>query len=368
MKIKTYSVISLSLLTYFVASLFISAENLPDYTSYKDIYAMNAGNFEMSGHDLVFVYIVQFLNYLGLSYEEFRIAVSAFAIGLVITSMSLLKGYSGWVAFKKRVTIFDLFLAVVLFCAVLVFALEFFSVRIRGGLSIGFFMMAFALWVTQKDGLTRLPMAALFFILSLGTHFFTAVTLFSFLLLPTLFFGMAKFFKKVLGKHYLFPKLVFVTTLIGLVFLFGVVMMAASRGANLDSPLNFVRYLSLAAIPLVIVGLGYAGNTRAILAGLEIRQQLQGAGHYPRARKKKFWLKESWVSFISVLYAGFAVALTLLDFSGFISTAGEAMVRIFTLSSVVSILVLSVLVNKLNYLWVFLIVSNSLFFLNTVFF
>src|SRR5437870_10639488 len=84
------STLSLMLLTigvFWLASLIFSAEGLPDYESYEQIYEIDALNFSLASSEPLFVAIIQAGKFFGLDYEQFRSATLLVSIGLLSISL-----------------------------------------------------------------------------------------------------------------------------------------------------------------------------------------------------------------------------------------------------------------------------------------
>src|SRR5207245_4062576 len=106
-----------------------------------------------------------------------------------------------------------------------------------------------------------------------------------------------------------------------------------------------------------------APRTGRISGALKTSNALMGFDHRAVAVLQRTL---SWITFSTVCYLALAIALLVLYRTGFVGECGEAIVRVFTLSSVPAIFVILLGPSRFSRIWLFLLLSNSLFFVNTL--
>lgn len=366
------SALPLMLLTvgvFWLASLIFSAKGLPDYESYEQIYEIGGLNFALSSTELLFVVIIQASKILGLDYEQFRSAILLISAGLL--SISLFRvdrwlkssNFNGNIAKLKMHPL----IIIITSAALLVFLLEFFQVRIRGGLALSLVSFAFSLYLTAKrpNGLKNIIAVPAFLLFAYGIHAFTAIVLGYFLFAPFLYgilFSKLRpsFFAPVL--RIIAFSLLMATSFY---FVFMVSILSEARGEHLASPLNVFRLFCISIVPLLLMVLDFLLVPRSakIIGTHKNSNASMGSDRRITAVLRR---RLSWITFSTICYLALAFALLVLDSTGFISTSGEAIVRIFTLSSVPAIFVILLGSSKYLRIWLFLLVINSLFFVNTL--
>lgn len=352
-------------------SFVFSAEEFPDYDSYKRIYE-SVASYHLFGWGPFFVY----LNYLGkyflLDYDEFRsvilfLSLTNFVAALYIFSRKL----RGAVLRCRKQSMFFAILAGLIFAfAFTVFFFEFFVVRIRAGLSLSMVLLAFSLFWPDKKKSSKLRFIVVAILLGLAfaTHLWTASILVYFIFYPaalSLLYSKSSFAR----QGYLFGIISFFAVLTPAVLTVYVVLgMSIYRGAKLFSELNVFRLIALSSIPLVIVVFGvfskkYVG-LRSILK--KQRSNYQSAFLLPRASRQLMM----WHYFATFSYFSMTFALLLFYMAGTVnqSGSGEAVVRLFTLSSPLAVFIILCATRFYRDFWLLVLLSNSLFFVNTVFF
>jgi hypothetical protein len=362
-KFRNHYFICCAIFLYFISRFFINETSLPDYEAYKAIYNMRASNYESVGSDLFFVYFVKFFYYLNFSYESFRFALVLISLFLIVFSSLLFVKYKKWMFISDKTKLSDFFICIVLFFSTYIFLFEFYSIRLRGGLSLSFFYAFSVFFIIRKKSLLFYFLSVLFLYMSFGTHLSTAITLFGFLTVPTILFLNLKFFSRIIGVRLYFLLAFWLSVLSGFFIVFGMIYFSTFRGEHLNSKLNFVRFLFMSVVPLLIY---FFVDMRKINNSIRLYYYLLQEKGYDKELLSRY-PKEIWIYFITNAYVGCAIALIFFYSIGMLSTAGEAVIRVFTLSSVSSLLVLSLQKNKINLFWFFVIFSNSMFFFNTVF-
>lgn len=363
LRYRNYSFIFVAFFLYFVSRFFINETLLPDYEAYKAIFYMRASNYESSGSDLFFVYFVKFFSDLNFSYEAFRLTLVSVSLFLITVSTVIFINHSKWVYITKKSDYYDLFFALILVFSFYFFLIEFYSVRLRGGLSISFFYTSLVFFIIKGRSFLLYFAFILFMSMSFGTHLTTAVTLFGFLMVPSILFTNIKFFLRYIGIDRYIKISISIIILSGFILVFGMIYFSTFRGEHLNSKLNVFRLLFISIIPMIIY---FFWERKKLKKDIEVYYSLLMCDDRISLEKLSA-AKEIWVHFVTIAYLGCALGLVFFYLIGMISTAGEAVIRVFTLSSIVSLLVLTLCKNKINLLWFFIVFSNSMFFLNTVF-
>lgn len=358
---QTTSVLLAATLVYFICSLLFSAEGLPDYASYATIYR----EVDMPKYDdfpsRAFIALNKFGRDIGLSYEQFRLLVSALSLALLAAALikaDLYIGESGSVfAADSRVRLFPVFLATP---AYLIFLLEFFSVRIRAGLSLALVSLAFSVFLTarKRTNIWILAVVAGLIASGYGFHHFTAVALAYFLFSPFLY---RKIFRSLLPGKFPEAAVGILLLIISFLFLQQALAGVSARGAHLESPLNTVRLVFISVIPAALIIAGFLPRF------MRKTSANNGGAMILNSPATPFSDSLSWINFSKLCYFGLAVTLFLFESTQFGKGAGEAIVRIFTLSSVVAIFALVVGTARHSKFWIFLLLVNSAFFVNTLF-
>jgi hypothetical protein len=331
-----------SALFFFVYFLtLLSNDMLPDYESYFLLFETSS---TLGGRYAAFGVVVGALKDLGLTYDLFRALV--LSLGILLTAM-LLRFKSNDVAVntvlgeknRKRSILF-----LVLFFTVV---LEFYLIRLRGGLSIFFFSFGLLKLLRGhdfrvKNSLHSSLILSMFF-LSAVIHAETFLSLSALLLPPFLFSRFAKRCQyKGVALFFLLCVLIWIV-----VFWQGVSGSTALRGEHLNSPLNPIRFIAISIVPILLW----------LPVWLHYRKR------YSRTSRATYFPYLFGLSYI-------ASAVTLLFFylSGAGASVGEAIVRVVTLSSVGAAITISGWgVNMSNSLPVYLLACNSLFFINTIY-
>lgn len=357
---------------FLIAGLIFSAENLPDYESYEQIYDIGGINFLLVSKELLFVAFIQFIKYLGLDYEQFRAVILLVSIGILSLSLFQVDRWLRAVNYKSDIAILKMHPLMMIFtsAALLVFLLEFFQVRIRGGLSLSLIALSFSFYLTasRPNALRNIAVTFALFFLAYGIHASTALML-GYLLFAPILYGV--FFSRLrrLQPAILSFVLRYVVYCIIVSASFFLVIMVSiqseERGENVFSPLNGFRLFCISVVPLLLVIFSRFSkpNTGVVKATLNSSNALSFHDYRAVAISRR---RLSWITLSTGCYLSLAFALLVLDGAGFITESGEAMVRIFTLSSVPAIFVILLGSNRFSNIWFFLLFSNSLFFVYTL--
>lgn len=314
---------------------FVGQSAMPDYVAYEVIYE-NGLSYLLLGWEPFYILLNVLGSSAGLDYDSFRLTLtvisSLFFFGAVRKSAGVLTPGSLLGTGFFNVT------AVVVLVASLFF--EFYIVRLRGGLSASIALLSASLMLRFicDRRLINAFLSLIFILMSYFTHAATAVTMIFFMFVPLLLI-----YKKYSFENYLTKTILF---LLALYMIFSIGNLSGARGDHLASPLNFYRYISISIMPVVIYK----------LCGLFIGKRLIF---------KNTALQFSDASMLA--YIMLAVALIPLYWLGIADQSGEALVRFFTVSTVVAAY-FSVFDSGRNlYVWFYIGFVNSLFFINTVF-
>jgi hypothetical protein len=351
-----FKFISYAILFYLIFASIIEHTSLPDYESYFRIY--NETDSYIT--DTLFVSLVAFsYDYLKVSYEDFRfyyrfVCVFFLYIGILMIKAELLKYRSKKITYYKNS---GLFYTLVFLAMFIIFLFSIYSVRIRAGGSISFFIMflAFAVRLINKRTFLNIFLGLTFLIISSLFHFSTAMVLVYFLALP-MFLAYYLDGKDISKKRFLSSIHVryFLPILIAVVIVYYIILKSVDRGEHLYTEINSFRLIFVSFIPICIF-IFYRLNTGIF----NIKRELS------RYSNKYNWCTLSQYM-IASNFVFFSCIIIVFDMLGFISTAGEAIVRIINLSSVFSIVAYLYAIKTFRTFWLYIISINSLFFLNTL--
>jgi hypothetical protein len=313
---------------------FIDQENFPDYLSYQRIFNSFGLDFE-SDWEPFFVFINFAFNKLGFSYDTYRFSLLFFCILCVYFSLANLRLVDS--EFRSNITLIYRLIIYLIFSIIY---FEFFIIRIRSGLCLSLFILAYSFLFSKKK--TGFILSIIFFILSSQTHLSTFYVLTFLLLIPY-------FANKVLSNYFNLLIYFVFSIIISFLILIQLNVSVEDRGAHMYSELNYTRFFLISVIPIFIYF-----SSKII-----------------KFVNQSFVLKKNSnkipSSFLMINYITLSIALFFLYPTGVIDYSGEAIVRIFTLSSIVFLVISNH--NKISnwYLLLYLGFINSLFFINTVF-
>lgn len=360
----------LSLVAVLIGEFLYSPVAFPDYESYQGIYNIGGENFATTFNGVVFAKFIELSRATGLDYVAFRHLQRLVSIALLLWALIRIDRWAAVVRGQAGLPLLgSLGLSVLLGGAVYVFGLEFFQVRIRAGLSISLISCAFALLLTRRGSFpfwrVLLPVGLLT-LLAFGVHMFTGIILFYMLMLPMALGAFVRVLRRHLAPWSMFGISGAIFLSAALAFLLYLTSNASDiRGADLISPLNRVRLLAVGVIPVLLVGATFMLMSGTIRRFFQAQRRSDGRA-LGRRQDLTMQRKRAWLFFASLQYFVLSVALLGLDFAGFTGEAGEALVRIFTLGSVPALFVIFLRPTFFSILWIFLLLSNSLFFVNTL--
>jgi hypothetical protein len=249
-----------------------------------------------------------------------------------------------------------------------IFFFEFFVIRIRAGLSLSMVFLAFSLFWPAKKKSSELKFIVIAILLGLAfaTHLWTASILVYFVFYPAALSLLCTKSSFARQRYFLGIILLYAVLIPAVLTVYVVSEMSIYRGEHLFHKLNIFRLITLFGIPLVIIVFGvfskrYIG-LRSILK--KQRSNYQSVFLLPRA-SRQFMM---WHYFATFSYFSMAFALLLFYMSGTVDRSGEAIVRLFTLSSPLAVFIVLCAPRFYRGFWLMVLLSNSLFFVNTVFF
>lgn len=320
---------------------FIDASKLPDFDSYYVMY--EGGN--LGGSYWGFSKIALILKTLGLDYREFRFLVLAVGLMFVIIIFDLRRNCYLFISKNSRIYFSKSFELAIL---VSIFIFEFYLIRLRAGISIFFFLLFFYLWQCGREYKQVRPLR---FPLLLSTFFLSALVHFETFICIILFVGPVILWSRYVKLCGALNEFLFFTICLGIwlaLFWFGIAPSLADRGPELYSKLNPIRLIMISILPMIVwpfIRTYYSGNLTSATGKL------------------------SFQYLYALNFVASAIALFLyyyLSTSG--EHAGEAIVRVMTLSSFGAILSLALGgLSRRNSMAFYILIVNSLFFLYTVY-
>lgn len=312
--------------------LWMDPSDLPDYEAYERIYQN-----ELLGEDweIFFVFVNFLFQQSGLPYSVFRdfvLIFSTISLWMILSRVQPAKLDKS--ALLGTANIF------LMFFVLAVFLFEYFTIRIRAGFAIGIIWCALYLMLSSRV-LLGWTFAFIFLVLAFFTHKSTTLVLIIFLGLPFI----AAMWK---GRPRIKNRLFILASVGSVAFLLYVVNSSYElRGEHIYSPLNPVRFVMLSIIPMLMYFFTKNESARIVLSGGGIKD-------FP--------------NYFARLYVVLAIALSLLFFAGFTGDSGEALVRLYTLSSVPALLSFRLSGSVLRApISAYILMINALFFLVTIF-
>lgn len=311
--------------------LWLNPSNLPDYEAYKLIY-----QYSLLGEDweIFFIFVNVFFRQIGFSYSDFRGLILIFSSSALWLVLSRLQ--SGQLGKSASVRAANSFL---MYFVIAVFLFEYSVIRIRAGFAIGIICCAILFLMSPRVMLGRI-LASVLLVLAFFAHRSTTLILIVFLGMP---FVTAMWKGRPRSKRRWFV-LVAVGAVASLLYIMN--SSFELRGEHIFSPLNPVRFVMLSIVPLILY----------FFTKNESRITVAGSGA----------LKE-FPSYFVRFYAVLAIGLALMFVTGLTAQSGEALVRLYTLSSVPALLSLRLSGSALRApISAYILVTNALFFLVTV--
>lgn len=356
---RKYILVLLSLLVG-LALATLNSDTLPDYLAYEYMYdyaysSLDDLSFQDLGTNLVagsfsvalFNAALSLLTSFFPSYAIFRVFLIVAAV--IVSYVLLLRRLSASSRCLGLKEIFSL-----AFCAFLLVVpwLEYYLVRLRAGFSILFFLVFLVLVqelfrVSIKSHPFRYvsicSLSAFSFLVSLASHSSTFAALSFFIVLP---YSVQHLLSRSSYGSF------FATTIYSLSS-YSLLLYASSlsevRGSHLESALNPYRMFSIFFIPIIIILLLY------------LRQ--------PSILKSMASPASPTYNGFTHIYISSCIPSIILYYVGSFSVSGEAIVRVMTISTVPALLSLSRmrLFSTQSIFPVYIVVCNSAFFLQTVF-
>ena len=311
--------------------LLLDQSNLPDYESYERIYQNSLLGEEW---EIFFVLLNFLFRQSGLSYSDFRSFIflfSSFGLWLLLLQLHI--------SYKEIPVSASVGYSIFLFFILAVLLFEYFVIRIRAGFAMGLIFYAIIFLKSKRVWIGRF-FAALFLMSAFFTHKSTTVILTVFLMFPF----TALMWSGRLGKKNLFYT---IFSLVAVYFLLHTLNSSYElRGEHIHSPLNPVRFLMLSVVPLALA--------------LFIKNESSSS------KKRRIAVSDFSFYFVR-FYIVLALALAFMFFLGLTGESGEALVRLYTLSSIPALLSLRLTGSIMRApISAYIVFINALFFLVTV--
>lgn len=319
----------------FVLSL-LNTQNLPDYYSYQELYINSDG---YSWKYQAFLSVCKIFKFFDLSYDSFR------NFNIIVASSIFYKITSTQIHLMTRLSFKSIFTLFLIFLISTMFFVEFMLVRLRAGYSIIIFL-AFISIISREDLRTakNFLLSIFFFSLSFFIHFETAVALLLFFAIPLFFYKL-----RFPGIHR------YIILLIGGVFVWYIFYIISIYYSNTQriawaSELNFFRFIVISPLALIFISIQF---------------------FYSKFSPYEFSHWESKFNLPNIFCVGYlssALVICAFYLVGSLGNAGEAIVRIVTLYSVVAIwLLMKSRFNFSNIFSMYILSTNSIFFYNTIY-
>ncbi len=364
----SFKTIFVVVIIFFIGSLFYSQTNLPDFEAYESIFNRENIDIAISGWEPVFMLLNDTLrSFFNLSYTEFRLFLLILSLSFLLSGLYLIhRMLPESSRFELgRYSLSNLYLSILIISSILVFLLEFYLIRLRGGLAISFFVLSVPFFYGMRDRFwgMKLIFATFLWLLAFFTHKQTTIVLTLFILCPmvvALFLVRFRWHRLWISS---FAVKTIMFSILSILVLCFIVQLSIARGEHLYSHLNLVRLIALSIIPVFIVFFFWVRGQ-----SFRINHLLRWYKVESRA-KNKYSLAEQyyiWHCFMTYVYIYLAFILLILYLLDYINDSGEAMVRVFTLNSVPAIIILLRTTLFQRTFWSFLLVSNSAFFIKTI--
>jgi len=360
-RVSRFMPLQLSICFLTIAGLIFSAENLHDYDAYGLIYQIDGANYIQADKDIYFAVFVGLIKSFGFNYVQFRYITFLISLGMFSYSLSNIHNWLKRDNFNNdqaKLSKINPLLMIVIMSAFLVFLLEIFLVRIRAGIAISLMSLAFSLCISinRKNRLINLSLTLILMFISYGFHSNTTIMLGYLLFMPFLLssYTSSASENSKLSLSFISRCLSYsISILVSFLLILVVSNISEDRGEEMFSPLNEFRFLCISIIPLLL----------AVYTNITNKKFKDIYSSLRTSQRRLSWIKNATINYISI-----ALALFVMYFSGLVnaSGSGEAIVRIFTLSSVPAIFVILLGSNRYSIVWCYILCSNSLFFMNTL--
>lgn len=324
---------------FFLYSL--DASQLPDFEAYYLMY-YDGENLGLSYR--AYYNVGLFAQSLGMDYQDFRALVLGAGIAFSAITLSIRgTSFSGY-GYQAKLPILKIAAYLTL---IFVFVFEYYVIRLRAGLSIFFFSISFSYWqyfkLNKSSKIFRKMMV-------MGAILASAIIHLETWLILVLFVCPAAFWSRYLKLHSSSNLKYFIGCFGAWLAMFwlGINPSLAVRGPELAIALNPIRFISISIAPIAIWLLFNVQNSLFKESTVENK-------NFPHLFQLNYIASAAALFF----YYYFSVGS---------NDAGEAIVRVMTLSSFGAILsiVLGGITFK-NGLTLYIILINSLFFINTIY-
>lgn len=323
------------LLLFLIFFQFTDQQLFPDYDSYQRIYLSFGLDFDRDWEP--FFTLLNFVfNFSGFEYDNFRLII------LIISLSSIFLTFNNLQKVIVQKKFFNWFLQFLIIAILSIIFFEFLIVRIRAGLSSAFFLLGFSYLLLSKNKKINKAFAFVIMIISSQTHFNTFLILSFFLLIPY-------FVNKFTFNHFFVLIYFIISTVVSFFLIMELDISVEDRGSNTYSDLNIFRFVFISVVPVFIFFLYNLIDLYKKSLVLYFEKQL-----IP-------------IRLMTINYISLSIALIFLYPLGYTDYSGEAIVRIFSLSSITFVFLINIYGIDYWWLWLYLGLINSIFFINTVF-
>jgi hypothetical protein len=289
----------LALILVVLYTAFVDISFLPDYYSYERIFLESESG---GGWEIAFVAFCVLLNNLGVEYSQFRIIVSIIGFLFLVRIVNPSFKVNSYGRGKSFLSFGWLLVPLVV---VMIF-LEYYVIRIRGGLGAAVFLTGF--FLLMRDSLIFRVCGFILLGSSFLFHLYTALMLSIFILFP---YSWCYFHKYFFVRHVPY---VFACLLVSVLFFVAFHSGFSARGEHLFSPLHPFRLFCLAVVPFLF-----------FMVGLKER--------IPLGSEADLRFYDVFPFYFVRLYLALCFSLTIYVLLGFAPNSGEALVRVFTAAS-----------------------------------
>lgn len=328
---------------------------LPDYDAYELIfYNSQYSSFIIFGWEPFFI----LLNNLFSEYEytTFRFFINIASLFFII--YSIISAYLFFSSEKNVRYWGEVICLIITLFSISVCLFEFFSVRIRAGLCVSLFFFGITFLITSSKksfiGKCFLYFSSFLFLIFSGlTHFSTFIVLTLYLLVPCIIIKVNNI--RFSGLTMLKNAILFFWVFLGLfVFVIAILSLSSDRGEHLYSEINPARVIMTSVVPIFIF----------LFFGFRV--VLNAMREFFNVNFKSLF-KDDFDFLVTLFYLVINILITIFYFSGVIGGAGEAVVRVLTLSSVVGFFIMCNTKPFYFLFWLYILTINGLFFLNTLY-
>lgn len=311
----------------------LDARNLPDYEAYAGIF-ISPGYIKEPG----FIFLNDLIRNVGFTYNQYRSLLLLFDLSAFYYLIrSVLVGDCS----KRALPI--ILNAILLSYFFSVFILEFFVIRLRAGLAIALFCLAIGVLIRRSNTKTSYLVAVALIGISFSVHLSTSVILFTIFCATLIPKVKIYYLKNMFGLKVL----IFIFSVVTFFLIYLVLTQNQIRSGVVVSPLNPVRLIFLAIVPVVIYFYSLILESDSSLTGSNM---------------------DSWPEIFELFYVILSIGLIGLYLLGLTLVSGESLVRFSTLLSFPALI--AFLISKESprriHICAYIIFMNASFFLATL--